>query len=592
MDTSDTQMGNQVFSKMESKAHNVDSAFQQQPMHAKVKVITSCTPHDASHSTQAQIDAMQTDSHITGSSIQFRQLYVLNPSDVRREATGMQTLSSQVDPLGMTAQISSDGEGPSRMTSEFSERINETDQNILAEACSTSLALLDMAQSLMADNPAVISDYTPLKEITHRLQEAITAAEMIVAQECYTRPVSPYSVPHTSQYVPPNCQDFYEDVVIGESVIPSDVASSAVRGNFANLSYFVPQPWHFGEEEYEFDVTTMTMKPILPAIASYDEWLVAWYAYEELLVQYCAEPDMYAKCCSYRRLIHKCQQTYIWPAVYSFDIQFRTQLSKAHSLDFENVHLPTFYHTMNAATIRKDLCDTCSQVHNSSNECPFRQAPPSKGAKKDYAKKKQAHKSQRRKKSARLANTDPQQETNCGPTKQSRQLSKQHKQIISSSACPPPGRQSQAQQLHSSKDRPCVQPGHKAQPLSSSKNRPCAQPGDQAQQLNYSDSTCFEPGRQAQQRSSNRARPCLEPGRQSQQLSRNNSSSCPQLYNQDQQLNITGTSPQPGNVTYLSTICPQLGRTNQQCTIYKSSTVWASKLFKEARGVATANRSM
>ena len=71
------------------------------------------------------------------------------------------------------------------------------------------------------------------------------------------------------------------DIVLGKSLVPHDVAMSALQGKYINIAHFASMPLFVDEQDYEFDIQSMQWKTPLPAISKYEEWLVAWYAYEE-----------------------------------------------------------------------------------------------------------------------------------------------------------------------------------------------------------------------------------------------------------------------------------------------------------------------
>ena len=103
-----------------------------------------------------------------------------------------------------------------------------------------------------------------------------------------------------------------ENIVVGESIVPGDIAATALYEHHINLSYCVPDlPFTGDKEEYQVDFSTITISPTyqLLDISNYKQW--HWNGYAELLIKHHPQKlDIYTQCMAYHRLIHECQQQY------------------------------------------------------------------------------------------------------------------------------------------------------------------------------------------------------------------------------------------------------------------------------------------
>ena len=168
---------------------------------------------------------------------------------------------------------------------------------------------------------------------------------------------------------------FQEDVVMGNAVVPKDVANKALNGNYIDLSKMLIA--HSPADHETFAVKdgrlSVTKRQGVP-INSYNRWLRAWCNLEELLVTYHpGGKNIYTACCEYRRFIQECQEAHTWQAVYSYDTSHRTDLSKTGSFNFNQVNVRYFVTTMNSGTLRKDAtrCYRCQTIGHTVKECPF-----------------------------------------------------------------------------------------------------------------------------------------------------------------------------------------------------------------------------
>ena len=174
-----------------------------------------------------------------------------------------------------------------------------------------------------------------------------------------------------------------EDVVIGDCVIPREVAVSALQGHYADLSKFVMSPNPACEQD-KISISrngkhlTVTNKLAPKSIHNYQMWTMAWANYEELLMRYLPYTfNIYSKCAEYKRLIHIWQAKYKWPAVFVYDTKFRVNLSKSKSFGFDFFDGRLFSTVFDPTTIRSDAprCFRCQSIEHHINDCPFQKEP-------------------------------------------------------------------------------------------------------------------------------------------------------------------------------------------------------------------------
>jgi hypothetical protein len=136
------------------------------------------------------------------------------------------------------------------------------------------------------------------------------------------------------------------DLVLGDAVVPHDVASAALQGTSVDLSKFLIKP-HIVTEQNTFALKNgklpVNRKMAGRPIHTYQVWLSAWANYEELLVRYLpASLDIYRRCNEYRRFIHACQEKYLWSAVYNYDMKICTLLAESHSVAFDSINMKCY----------------------------------------------------------------------------------------------------------------------------------------------------------------------------------------------------------------------------------------------------------
>ena len=169
-----------------------------------------------------------------------------------------------------------------------------------------------------------------------------------------------------------------EEVVLGENVVPKDVAVAALQGKYINLGKFAMSPAINQDQEtltMRNDKLSLVSKLIPRNISSFEDWLLAWTNYEELLCRYLPQSsNIQAKSASYRRFIQKQVDSYQWQAVYTFDTKYRVGLSSTHSFDFDKIDLTLFVSTLTPLSLRSDLkkCFRCSAIDHKASACPFR----------------------------------------------------------------------------------------------------------------------------------------------------------------------------------------------------------------------------
>ena len=173
-----------------------------------------------------------------------------------------------------------------------------------------------------------------------------------------------------------------EDVVLGENIVPKEVAIEAIQGRYVNLGKFAMIA-AINQEHDTFtirnDKFTKISKLTARSIASFDDWLLAWTNYEELLCRYLPpSANILAKSAAYRRFMQKSVATFQWQAVYTFDTSFRVGLSKSHSFDFDKIDMQLYGTTLTPLTLRTDLkaCYRCGAISHLANSCPFRVGSP------------------------------------------------------------------------------------------------------------------------------------------------------------------------------------------------------------------------
>ena len=174
-----------------------------------------------------------------------------------------------------------------------------------------------------------------------------------------------------------------EDVIIGDCVIPREVAVAALQGHYADLSKFIMSPNPACEQD-KISISrsgkhlTVTNKLAPRPIHNYQMWTMAWANYEELLMRYLPYTfNMYSKCAEYKRLIHSWQAKYKWPAVFVYDTKFRVNRAKSKSLDFDSFDGRLFSTIFDPTTIRTDAprCFRCQSIEHHINDCPFPKEP-------------------------------------------------------------------------------------------------------------------------------------------------------------------------------------------------------------------------
>ena len=182
-----------------------------------------------------------------------------------------------------------------------------------------------------------------------------------------------------------------EDVVIGDCVIPRDVAISALCGNYTDLSKFAMSP-DPSTDQHRIIVgcdgtVSVSNKLSSKPITDYQKWLTAWSNYEQLLLMYLPDPlSIYNKCAEYKRVIHAAQLEHKWPAVYLYDTKFRVNLAKTKTFNFDVFDSRCYCTTLHAGTLRSDIsrCHRCTSTQHRAADCPFRE-----GSKMEKKEKKE-----------------------------------------------------------------------------------------------------------------------------------------------------------------------------------------------------------
>jgi hypothetical protein len=158
------------------------------------------------------------------------------------------------------------------------------------------------------------------------------------------------------------------DIVLGDAVVPKEIAATAIQGNYVNLANFLMQLNPIVEQDtitLRNGKLSISSKLSTKSITTYQLWLAAWSNFEELLMQYLPpELNFYSKAAKYRRFIHTCQEKYSWQSVYTYDTKFRTGLAKSNSFAYDECDIRLFALTFDALALRKDVshCFHCQSL--------------------------------------------------------------------------------------------------------------------------------------------------------------------------------------------------------------------------------------
>ena len=181
--------------------------------------------------------------------------------------------------------------------------------------------------------------------------------------------------------LPPGVTPPTETVVMGECVIPKDIAVSAIQGNYVNLGQFamVPDPTQ-ESDTLTFSNNKLTIKSKLTpkTLSTYDDWCTAFTNYEDLLCTYLPrEMNVAHKLREYRRYIHGLQVSYLWPYVRTYDSRFRVKLSKTRSFNFDTDDFRIFGMIFTPEAVRTDIkrCFRCHAPDHQAQQCTFQEGP-------------------------------------------------------------------------------------------------------------------------------------------------------------------------------------------------------------------------
>lgn len=155
-------------------------------------------------------------------------------------------------------------------------------------------------------------------------------------------------------------------------LLSEKLQKSALLGEFVNLSDFLPHNdiYHVEQSDPDSDSGRKAQKHRKP-IDNFDLWLTAWNNYEALLVAH--KPEMYSRALTHRQLIQKCNNKYMWQAVYTYDMRFRAKLAATRSLEFNTIDTDLFVTILDSTAVKQNVqrCYRCKSYDHTVHECPF-----------------------------------------------------------------------------------------------------------------------------------------------------------------------------------------------------------------------------
>jgi hypothetical protein len=150
---------------------------------------------------------------------------------------------------------------------------------------------------------------------------------------------------------------------------------SARAGEFINLIEFVPNSEPTGLLESVYDERSGQIvfknKTVRRTIDGFLAWSQAWAGYESVLVA--GNADLYLHMTKYRMFIQKCDSSYIWGAVYSYDQRHRHKLSMSKDVLFDVTDTDIYVTLMNSQSVKPNMkaCYRCGSLDHISKDCAF-----------------------------------------------------------------------------------------------------------------------------------------------------------------------------------------------------------------------------
>ncbi|MEE8386053.1 MAG: hypothetical protein V3S01_09055 [Dehalococcoidia bacterium] len=193
----------------------------------------------------------------------------------------------------------------------------------------------------------------------------------------------------------PTAPDDGSHVVLADRArISSRIAQAALNGEFVNLCDFLPSdpsPEAPMEASVAGGYLTFAPRKSRKSIDSIERWLLAWANLETFLGEH--TPALYGRLAIHRRHITEASRRFIWPAVTSYDHQFRLGLSRTKSFEYSQLDSSLYASCLNSTQARTNVasCFRCRSTDHVIAECPF-QASASVEARKAPAQGSQAAK--------------------------------------------------------------------------------------------------------------------------------------------------------------------------------------------------------
>ena len=158
----------------------------------------------------------------------------------------------------------------------------------------------------------------------------------------------------------------------GGSKLTDATYKNAISGEFVNLIDFLPSTETRDLEAHVSD-ETLQFKPrkAKKSLDNFSTWLQAWNEFESVVMS--VHPDLYNNLSTYRRFIQSMDRKYIWPAVYSYDMRFRTELARKQSFGYNIQNNDLVVSILDATAVKADInrCFRCKSVDHVIQECPF-----------------------------------------------------------------------------------------------------------------------------------------------------------------------------------------------------------------------------
>ena len=164
--------------------------------------------------------------------------------------------------------------------------------------------------------------------------------------------------------------------------------TTALNGEYVNLYQFIANETDTHLPEYEPSMGSdsdgnvfFKLKKSKKCIDNFNIWLTSWNKYETIVMR--QRPDLHSQFVEYRQFIQNCNAKFMWPAVCSYDMQFRRKLGNAKSFMFSEVDTTLYTTTFDTTTIKANprQCFRCRSVEHMINMCPFPAQPEEKKAK-------------------------------------------------------------------------------------------------------------------------------------------------------------------------------------------------------------------